>query len=245
MEQITSLQNKRVKEWCSLHQKKYRDQTGRFLVEGEHLIKEALTAGLLEELITDTESPFDFRKVTLVTPQIMAKISKNVSAVHLIGVCRKMEETAERRNRFILLDGIQDPGNLGTLIRTAVSFGFDAVYCSEDTCDLFNEKAVRSTQGALFHIPIMRRNLKDLIPLLQKEGFAVISTSLEESHTPSQIAVTDQMAFVFGNEGQGVRKEIQAMSDDRLRIEITGFESLNVAVAGGIVMYLYRGRETE
>jgi len=241
METIESLQNAKIKKWTGLHHKKERDVSGLFLVEGEHLIGEALTAGCVEAIITDTKCPYDFKAVYQVTPAIMHKLSENISEVHLIAVCHKYEQEPKQFKRVLLLDGIQDPGNLGTLIRTAVSFSFDAVYCSEDTCDFYNDKAIRSTQGALFHIPFFRRNLKDVVVELKKDGFVVIATSLEQSHTMAEIPSSSQMAFIFGNEGQGVHSDLQAYADDCLRIDMHGFESLNVAVAGGIIMYTYRG----
>lgn len=240
METITSLENKKIKKWTSLHTKKGRDKENLFLVEGEHLIEEALKENVVDTIITDTSSPFEFENVVLVNEAIMKKLSENVSQVHLIAVCKKKEIQPTSKERVILLDGVQDPGNLGTLIRTAVSFSFDAVYLSNETCDLYNEKVIRSTQGAFFHIPVIRNDIKQTVQHLQEEGFKVISTSLEESKTMSQISDEGKLAFVFGNEGQGVSKEIQNMSNERLRIEMHGFESLNVAVAGGIVMYHYR-----
>ena len=239
-ERITSLQNAKVKRWISLHNKKGRDETGLFLVEGEHLIEETLREGILETLIADEEPSVAFDHTVYVTPEVMKKISQNVSAVHMIGVCAQKEKDVIDASRVILLDGVQDPGNLGTMIRTAVSFGFDAVYCSKDTCDLYNDKVIRSTQGAMFHIPVIRCGLKDLIENLKNDGFQVIATTLEHSRTMSEIPNTGRLAFVFGNEGSGVRKEIQQAADERLRIEMEGFESLNVAVAAGIVMYHYQ-----
>lgn len=242
MESITSLQNSKVKKWTSLHKKKERDHTGLFLIEGEHLIQEALQENIVETIITDEQCPFEFKNTVQVTPQIMHKLSDNVSAVHLIAVCHKLEKQPDTICRALLLDGVQDPGNLGTLIRTAVSFSFDVVYVSEDTCDLYNDKAIRSTQGALFHVPVIRGNLLDIVKQLQKDGFTIVATSLEESETMSEIPESEHMGFIFGNEGQGVSKALQREADHRLRIEMHGFESLNVAVAGGIVMYQYRGK---
>lgn len=240
METITSLENKKIKKWTSLHTKKGRDKENLFLIEGEHLIEEALKANAVETIITDTNCPFEFDNIVLVTEAIMKKLSENVSQVHLIAVCHKLELQPTQKERVIVLDGVQDPGNLGTLIRTAVSFSFDCVYLSNETCDLYNEKVIRSTQGALFHIPVIRENIKETVSNLQKEGFQVISTSLQESKTMSEIKDEGKLAFVFGNEGQGVSQTIQSISNERLRIEMHGFESLNVAVAGGIVMYHYR-----
>lgn len=242
METITSLENKKVKEWTSLHKKKNRDTFNLFLVEGEHLIEEALKAEVVDTIITDTTSPFEFSHTIQVTPAIMHKLSENVSQVHLIAVCKKKETVPQKMERVLILDGVQDPGNLGTLIRTAISFSFDCVYVSNETCDLYNDKAIRSTQGALFHIPVIRENTLDVVKELQKDDFIVIATSLEQSKTMNDIQPTSKMAFVFGNEGQGVSQIVQQQCDERLRIEMHGFESLNVAVAGGIVMYHYRGK---
>ncbi len=240
MEKITSLQNAKIKKWTALHKKKERDKAGLFLVEGEHLISEALSAGAVDTIITDGESPFSFSNTIQVTPEIMKKLSDNVSQVHLIAVCKKLPGKIKDDTRLLLLDGVQDPGNLGTLIRTAVSFSFDGVYMSQDACDLYNDKAIRSTQGALFHMPVVREDLHALLPILKEEGYQIIATSLEESETMTEIGTSEKMAFIFGNEGQGVSKDIQSAADHRLRIEMHGFESLNVAVAGGIVMYHYR-----
>ena len=242
MEIITSLQNSKVKRWASYHKKKDRDRDGRFLIEGDHLIEEARRAGIVETMITDEEGTFQDENTVLVNEAVMKKLSANVSQVHKIAVCRKKEEEPSSLARVLILDDVQDPGNLGTLIRTAVSFSFDAVYVSENTCDLYNDKAIRSTQGALFHIPVIRRDVLSLIRELQKEGVLCIATSLDESRTMKEIPAVDRMAFVFGNEGQGVEKAVQQACDERLRIEMNGFESLNVAVAGGIVMYHYRNQ---
>lgn len=240
MEKIISLNNAKVMKWNSLHKKKYRDEYGLFLVEGEHLVSEALHAGQLETLISDGTVPFDFNNTVYVSEPVMKKLSANVSQVHLIGVCRIRDTVEKELKRVLLLDGVQDPGNLGTLVRTAVSFGFDAVYCSEECCDLYNEKAVRSTQGALFYIPVIRRDLKVLIPLLRRDDFRILATSLQESRMLSETEDWHKMAFVLGNEGQGVHQEIIDLCDGAVRIEMDGFESLNVAVAGGIIMYHFR-----
>ncbi len=240
MEVIQSLQNSKVKEWVRLHNKKDRDQKKRFLIEGEHLLEEALKADCVETIITDEDRLETGVPVIRVTEGIMKKISGNVSAVHVIAVCRMKEPELRNSSRLLILDGLQDPGNVGTLIRTAVSFGFDGVYLSPDSCDLYNEKTIRSTQGALFHIPVIRTGLSDLVTQLQKEGVTVIASALDTSENMEDIAPREKMALVVGHEGRGVSKEIQRKADMRLRIEMDGFESLNAAVAGGIMMYRYR-----
>ncbi|MCR4952061.1 MAG: RNA methyltransferase [Solobacterium sp.] len=240
MEKIVSLQNAKVKTWASLHQKKYRDRLGLFLAEGEHLIGEAMQAGVLEALIFDEPCPFDCPQMYEVTPQIMNRLSANVSDVHMIGVCRILQSAPQNMKRVVLLDGVQDPGNLGTIVRTARSFSFDAVYCSPQCADLYNEKAVRSTQGALFHIPVIRCELPSLIRELQKDGFTAVGTSLQESLPLKKLPEQEKMAFVFGSEGQGVSAGVLDQCDANVRIEMDGFESLNVAVAAGIIMYQFQ-----
>lgn len=239
MEKITSLQNAKVKKWVRLHKKKERDESGLFLVEGEHLTEEAKKAGVLQYIITDDERLAE-EGGCLVTPEIMKKISANVSPVHLIAVCSQKKITPAHPERVLLLDGVQDPGNLGTLIRTAVSFSFDAVYCSHETADVYNEKTIRSTQGALFHIPVLYGDLTEAAAGLKKDGFVLIGTSLHGAEGMSAFEPEKKMAFVLGNEGQGVSEQMLSLCDRRLFIEMRGFESLNVAVAGGIIMYRFQ-----
>lgn len=240
MEKITSLQNKQVKEWNALHQKKVRDQTNRFLIEGEHLIQEALQAGIVETILFDTYNPFSFEHGISVSKEVLKKLSQRDSSADLIAVCRRLDTPITKKERVLLLDDVQDPGNLGTLIRSAASFSYDGIYLSEGCCDLYNDKVIRSTQGALFHIPVERTNLEALIPSLKQEGIYVIGTSLKDAKPMQEIAWETKMAFVLGNEGQGVKDQLLDMCDVHMRIEMQGFESLNVAVAGGIIMYHYQ-----
>lgn len=240
MEHIESLTNRNVIRWNKLHEKKGRDEAGRFLVEGDHLIAEALKAGVVETIITDDAAYASFPHTVSVSSAVMKKLSRNVSTVHHMAVCRMLEHPVTGHHRLLLLDGIQDPGNLGTLIRTAVSFSFDGIFLSLDCCDVYNEKTIRSTQGALFQIPLVRMDLENLVPSLKQEGVVVYATALDASIPLSQIMPNGKMALILGNEGQGVHPSLQQLADQRIRIEMEGFESLNVAVAGGIVMYRFR-----
>lgn len=240
MEKITSLQNKKVKEWCLLHKKKYRDETHTFLIEGEHLIEEALKEGIVETILYADTCPFEFSNTIEVTEGILEKISQNPSGASYIAICHTLENEPKEYHRILILDGIQDPGNLGTLIRTAVSFSFDAIYCSKETVDLYNEKVIRSTQGAFFHIPVIYDDLNKVIPSLKEKGVKIISTALENAVGMEEVSESLSMAFILGNEGQGVSKASIEASDICMKIEMNGFESLNVGVAGGIIMYKYR-----
>lgn len=242
MPNITSTANEHIKGLARLHEKKGRDEQGLFLVEGEHLIEEAWKAEVLEEVLIAEgyRLPFSFAPVIQVSAAVLKKLSTSVSAASCIGVCRMRETGIDRLARLVLLDDIQDPGNLGTLIRTAVSFCYDGVILSAGCCDIYNDKAVRSTQGALFHIPVVRMDLLQAAADLKARGVRVYATALEASIPLEQVAPQKKMAFIFGNEGQGVHTQLQMAADACLRIEMSGFESLNVAVAGGIVLYRFR-----
>lgn len=241
--EINSPMNEKVKNWAKLQRKKYRDQTGQFLIEGEHLIGEALKAGVVELLLVEAgrTNPFHQEKEAIVCSEsVMRKLSANVSGAWLIAVCAQKVSRKSRNSRIVALDGVQDPGNVGTIIRTAVAFGFDQVLLSPDCADVYNEKCVRSTQGALFHIAISRTELIPALRSLKEKGVMVIATALHEAQPLSELPIVENVALVLGNEGQGIRPATLEICDQRAFIEMSSFESLNVAVAAGICLYRYR-----
>ena len=241
MERITSRSNARIVLWDRLHEKKERYAQRRFLIEGQHLIEEALKHELVETILTVEETaPFPFADIIQVHPSVMKKLSRNISPVRYMAVCRMKEETIRKNDRILLLDDIQDPGNIGTLIRTAVSFSFDGIYLSPGCCDIYNEKVIRSTQGALFAIPLRYDNLMDVMEDLHRHKVRIYAGTLDASVPLSSVKVSGKAAFLLGNEGQGIHAPLQRKSDVCMRIEMKGFESLNVAVAGGIIMYYFR-----
>ena len=242
MEIIDSTQNARVKGWAKLHQKKERDKTGLFIVEGEHLVEEALRHNAVKTILFVEQCPFEFKEIIKVNKPIMDKLSSNPSGASIIAICRQNQLEPTQEHNLVLLDDIQDPGNLGTIIRTAVSFGVDGIYCSKGTCDLYNDKVIRSTQGAIFGIPVIRCDLEEKVKEFQDKGICVIATTLEKAKPMQEFQDKKDYAIILGNEGQGVHHSLQEIADERLRIEMSGFESLNVAVAGGIIMYHFWGK---
>ena len=241
MEIITSLQNSKVKQWVKYQMKKHRDEDGVFLAEGEHLVKEAQMAGILKEVMVS--GPVDFDVLvpkTTVTLEICKKISSTQSGVSIIGLCEFPKTSVFAYDRWMLCDDIQDPGNLGTIIRTALSFGFDAVALSLGCVDVYNDKTLRASQGAIFHLPIIRADLKDVIKDLKENQVTVFAGALEDAEPLSQAGENDQVAVILGNEGQGISQRILSMADRKVKIEMSSFESLNVAVAAGIFCYHWR-----
>lgn len=239
--EITSLTNAKVKQWAKLKEKKHRDQEKKFLVEGEHLIQEAITADLVECILVETGKSHTFTSYPVyeVTKDILKKLSSSTSGTWVMAVCRMPNIQSQLGNRLIVLDDVQDPGNVGTIIRTALSFGYDAVLLSHRCADVYNEKVIRSTQGALFHIPIIRGNIIELIQQIKRQQIPVYVTSLHNATPLKNIARIQNVALVFGNEGNGVSEEVLQLADRHVFIEMKTFESLNVAVAAGICMYQF------
>lgn len=241
MKRIESTQNKTIKDLCRLHKKKERDRSGLFLVEGEHLITEALEAHCLKEVFLAHDLPWTKDiPYTYCSDEVLNKLSVQNSQAKMIGLCQKKNWNFQNEKRILLLDDVQDPGNMGTLLRTACAFGIQHIYCSSGCADIYNPKTIQSSQGAIFHIPVTVTDLSQIIVQKQKEGLCIYGTSLHDrSIELSKADGTDAYAIILGNEGQGVHKELIELCDAVLKIEMASFESLNVAIAGGILMYQF------
>lgn len=236
---ITSMHNETVKAWCALSLKKNRDSSETFLIEGEHGVIEAIQSGHCLAVWVNETTTVDFDGTVYVSPQaILNKIANVSSQVSMIGLCQKPTKKINKYNRILCCDRVQDPGNLGTIIRSALAFGFDGIYVSHDSVDVYNDKVVRSTQGALFHLPIEIGNLKEMLINLKQEKVLIVALSLHEK-TINDLETNEHMAFVVGNESVGISKEILELCDERRMIPIQNIDSLNVAVAASIVAYEY------
>ena len=240
---ITSLTNQEVKYLDKLKQRKYRELENKFLVEGEHLVEEAIKKNVLEKIIVleNTEFNFNYPKIE-VCEEVMKKISSLDTPPNIIGLCKMLEET-EIKDKVLILDMIQDPGNLGTIIRSAVAFNIDTIILSENTVDLYNPKVIRSTQGMLFHINIIKGNIVDKINELKNRNIPIYTTNVEDGENIKDIEEFDKFALIVGNEGNGVRSEIASLADKNIYIKMNSIvESLNVAVATSILLYELGGK---
>ena len=229
---ITSLQNEHVKYWNSLKEKKVRDKERRFLIEGDHLINEAKRQNLIIEIISVIDSTADY----LVTEDIMKKISSQTSISYNAAVVRFIPEDSISGN-IIILDGIQDPGNLGTIIRSCIAFNFTTIILGDNSVDLYNPKVVRATEGMIFHINVLRRNLVEFIPTLKNLGYKIVGTDVLNGVDIKNLK-HDDIALVLGSEGQGISGSVRKLCDEFVYINMNdSCESLNVGVAASILMY--------
>lgn len=235
----TNIKNNKIKEIKKLNQKKYRDRENLFLVEGEHLVLEAYKKGMIEELILEQNVVFPIDVPTIyVTNDVINYISELESPQSIMAVCKKMEENDILNDRILILDGIQDPGNLGTIIRSAVAFNIDTIILSNDTVDLYNSKVVRASQGLLFHLNIIRKDLLEIIPSLKEKDYKIIGTKVTHGNSLKTLAKIKKFAIIMGNEGNGIKEEISELCDEFIYIEMNDLcESLNVGVATSIILY--------
>ncbi len=243
MEVINSLTNEKVKNWCKLKQKKYRDETNTFLVEGNHLVMEALKTDNVVEVIIDEDKLFPINIPThYVSSNVLEKISNQVSAPDIIAVVKKREELTYG-SRLLLVDALQDPGNLGTIIRSAVAFNIDTIVLGNNCVDMYNEKVIRATEGMFFHINIIKRDLNEFIEELLSKEYQVLGTNVKYGTKLSEVRIRTNFAFIIGNEGNGVDSDLLLKCSDYIYIPMNNnCESLNAGVAASIILYEINNR---
>lgn len=260
---ISSKQNNLVKFVRGLRDKRNREKEGCYVIEGVKSVLEAVTAGAIplnlvisehgdkNFLLKDVLSRLDKSvKINRVTDEVMDYMSETdtpqgVMAVFVLPEAALSSISISESSLLVVIDAVQDPGNVGTIIRTADAFGIQAVILTKGCADVYNSKTLRSSMGSIFHIPVVRdAETVDLVSFLKENKVFVAATTLaENSVTLPEIKFSKPVALVFGSEGSGVSPEIIANSDVLVKIPIPGLaESLNVAVASGIVLYEASGR---
>lgn len=251
MEVIQSTKNEKVKLWKKLRTKKFRDQTGTYLIEGEHLFLEAFKTNEVLEVIIQEDKELSTGwainhqeiPVVLISKEVSEHISDTKTPQGIFAVCKKRNTKVDfvQHSRFLLLDGVQDPGNIGTIIRTADAAGVDVVILGEGTGDLYNPKVIRSAQGSHFHLTIETGDLIEWLEQIKQNEIPLFGTALEGAVDFKTIMPTESFALVVGNEGAGVSKEALGKTEKNLYIPIYGqSESLNVSIATGILLYHLR-----
>jgi len=232
----SSTNNEFIKSIKKLNEKKYRDNTNTFLVEGEHLVLEAIKNNLVKYVIVRSDFDFDYDNKIIVTDKVLKYISNLNTPSGIMAVCNKLE-SKELGNRIIVLDNIQDPGNLGTIIRSAVAFSFDTIVISNDSVDVYNSKVIRATQGMLFNINIIVTDITGFLNDI-KDDYKIIGTDVVGGKNVSNFKNLKKFAIIVGNEGQGMSNNTKKLCSDFVYIPMSkDCESLNVGVAASIIMY--------
>lgn len=229
---ITSKQNSSFKLWQKLKLKKYRDIHDMFLVYGEHQIKKAKEKGALIEVLSSDENT----DATHLFKPLMDELQQAETYFDQIGVCKKTNLPIVS-DQVLILDDIQDPDNLGALIRSAAAFNFLHIIISHKSADAYNEKTIRAAKGSLFDVYIERRPLVDAVIELKQKGYHILCA---DAHQRGDITKHEKIALILGNEGHGISDDIKSLANDFVTIETNHVESLNVSVAGAILMYEWR-----
>ena len=243
MEEITSLKNPRIALWRGLKQTKTRRETGLFVVEGDKSVLEALESGFeAEAVLLDSARPVPALPSGLplvrVPDHVLAAVCDTKTPQGIAAVMR-MKATPVTGRRLVALDGVQDPGNVGTILRTADAAGLDGVLLSQDCADPYSPKVLRATMGSIFHVPAeVTPSLPDALRERQAAGLEVLSSQLDGAPFDDYRPTEKGFVLVIGSEGSGVSEAVRALADRRLRLPMRGrAESLNAAVAAGIMMY--------
>lgn len=240
---ITSKANSVVKNAKKLHQKKYRKSS--YLIEGWHLFEEAVQAGARIEkifaLAEHEEKLTDYPQAVFVTEEILLDLADSQTPQGIVAIVQKEEEQMPdlTSGKYLFLEDVQDPGNVGTMIRTADAAGFSGVVVSSKSADIYSLKTLRSMQGSHFHVPIYRVPVGIFVEEAKKGNLPILATTLsQESKDYRELARLENFALVMGNEGQGISPFMVEQADQLVHISMKGqAESLNVAVAAGILMF--------
>ncbi|MEZ7532117.1 TrmH family RNA methyltransferase [Veillonella atypica] len=253
---IQSKDNKTIKHIISLQQRKYRQKFGEYMVEGIRAVtdigkKDCLRSILIRESKRSELEPLVEKGVTVssvyvVQDPIFDKIEHSVNGQGILGIAKKcvndLHSLIVEDGLYVALDGVQDPGNLGTIIRTAVAAGAKGIFLLKGTVDPYNEKCVRSTMSALCNIPIFEDvTLSEFYDFIKDNTIKTYVTSLENAKPYHTISYAKRTMIILGNEGNGVSREIIEMCDQAITIPMYGdIESLNVSIAAALCMYKVR-----
>lgn len=235
---ITSTDNKKIKELVKLKQKKYRDSENKFIIETENLIKEAYIEERLEEVYILENEELSFNvdcPIFYVSENVMNKI-KSINTSKYIGICSKKDSNEYIGKRYLMLDKVSDPGNLGTIIRSAVAFNIDTLILSDDSCDVYNDKTIRATEGALFRLNIIREPLIEALNNLEKLNINIYGTDVIKGESINTVD-KNNFCVIMGNEGSGISDKVKNKIDKYIHLRTNNVESLNVAVATSIILY--------
>ncbi len=230
---LTSIDNPKIKALLKLKTSKERKKENKFIVEGPHLVKEARNLNLLIEAYSIEEKEGYIQ----ISKQIMDKIADTDTTVTEIGLCKMLNSNLVT-DKILILDKVQDPGNLGAIMRSANAFGFKTIALGEGTCDIYNSKVIRSSQGAIFKLNFINVNIVEFLKKLN--DYDIYGTNVINGIELDNVKKTKKMAIILGNEGNGISVLVNNALKKNIYIPMENTESLNVAIAASIIMYKLR-----
>ena len=251
MDYITSVKNEKIKEIKRLSTVKGRRHQHLYLIEGEHLVNEALKSqvNIKELLVTENFINHDehhiikqlYNQTTQISDNVAQHLSALVTPPGIFAVIAQptTPTTINYQGKWLVLDQVQDPGNVGTMIRTADAAGYQGVVLSTDSADIYAPKVQRAMQGSQFHLQLLRADLEQVIPAFQKQKLPVYGTLVDDQALNyRQLTAPEEFALIMGNEAHGMQAELIPLVNKNLYIPLVGqAESLNVAIAAGILMF--------
>ena len=240
MLEILSKNNQKIKDACALKMKKVRQEKGLFLMEGIKNLDMALKYGTVKQIFTSIGLPKLKQEIECykVNDEVLRKLANSENPEGVVFVCEQLKPRKDKSeyHKIVYLDQINDPGNLGTILRTAVAFNYDAVILSKSSVDIYNEKVVAASKGALFLVDAFYDEIDEYA-----NGRVVLASALEDAVPLSKCEKPKDFVLVLGNESHGVSKEILSKANQIVKIEMNdNIDSLNVAVAAGILMNYYK-----
>lgn len=233
---ITSLQNSLIKSVCELKKASERKKRKEFLVQGEDFISPCLNSKLAKMIFTIEDKVYDIPTYQ-VSKEVLAKMSIYENSLAPVIVCSFLNEENIHGQRLVYLDGVQDPGNVGSIIRTMLAFSYDGIILNDKCCSYHSPKLISATKGAIFDLPIYQ-NIS--LEQLKNMGYKIVSTALRGAEDFKNVDLNPPFVLVFGSEGQGVSENTLQLSDKIIKIKMDSMESLNVAIAAGIILERYR-----
>lgn len=250
MQQITSLQNPRVRALRALQEKKQRQESGRFLVEGGKMVGEALAHTTVYTAVVEEGKAEHFApllaalreagaSVYLSPRRVLEALCETKTPQGIVAEVRTPMPQSAMGGRLVALDGVQDPGNVGAILRTADAAGFEGALLGPTCADPFGAKALRASMGSVFRVPVAQvERLAQRLAALRQAGYAVLSSQLDGENFFARGVLPPKLVLVVGSEAEGVSAEVSAVATHRLRLPMRGgAESLNAAVAAGVMLY--------
>ena len=232
---IESLNNEKIKYYTKLNDKKYRKSEKLFIAAGEHLVTEALKKNIVKEILLLNGEENVYGDVTYVTSDILKKVSDLTNYPKVLAICY-IKDDLKIEGNVVALDNIKDPGNLGTIIRSAVAFNYDTILLSDECVDVYNSKAVRATEGMLFNVNIVTCDLFSTLLKLKESGYKIYGTDVVNGESPAYEC--NKHVLIIGSEARGMSNSIREICDKNLYIKMNDkCESLNAGVSASILMY--------